>query len=196
MSVDLCGLWLPQLHRRATHEFRHVQTHNDVGVVRSVRGPKVVLATLPTMTAGFAQQLFLDWAGDRRNLVRPQGCCAGRCFSLFTTHALCQILFTTRPPAGTLGSKVLATPREVVVKGGRRVPLRGAELAEFQRMHRPAVKVEEDEDSHEDEVMSPVARTECVASKARFPMYSISDPVEVVMTDYGIVSWFRAGIVM
>jgi len=36
---------------------------------RLPQGPKVVLATLPTLGAGPAQQLVLEWAGDPRNAV-------------------------------------------------------------------------------------------------------------------------------
>ena len=37
-------------------------------VARLSQGPKLVLATLPSLQAGMARQLFVEWAGDPRNL--------------------------------------------------------------------------------------------------------------------------------
>lgn len=36
---------------------------------RLPQGPKVVLATLPSLEAGPARRLFAEWAGGRRNAV-------------------------------------------------------------------------------------------------------------------------------
>ena len=53
---------------------RHVRTchtRHDVGMLNKERGggPKVVLATLASLEAGLARQLFVEWARDSRNLI-------------------------------------------------------------------------------------------------------------------------------
>ena len=50
-------------------------------------GPKAVLATLPTLEAGPAQELFVEWAGDPHSLI----------------------LFTERPPVRLHPSPALLT---------------------------------------------------------------------------------------
>lgn len=53
---------------------RHVRTchtRHDVGMLNKERGggPKVVLATLASLEAGLARQLFIEWARDSKNLI-------------------------------------------------------------------------------------------------------------------------------
>ena len=53
---------------------RHVRTchtRHDVGMLNKDRGggPKVVLATLASLEAGLARQLFIEWARDSKNLI-------------------------------------------------------------------------------------------------------------------------------
>ena len=50
-------------------------------------GPKAVLATLPSLEAGPAQELFVEWAGDPHSLI----------------------LFTERPPVRSHSSPALLT---------------------------------------------------------------------------------------
>ncbi|PSC73960.1 cleavage and polyadenylation specificity factor subunit 2 [Micractinium conductrix] len=81
-------------------------------------GPKLVLATLPSLEAGFSRNLFADWAEDPRNAV----------------------VFVTAAEEGTLGARVQALasgtqqpgqpPPTVTMLRAHRVPLEGQELEE------------------------------------------------------------------
>ncbi len=42
-------------------------TREELG--RLPQGPKLVLATLPSLQAGMARDLFVEWAADPRNLI-------------------------------------------------------------------------------------------------------------------------------
>lgn len=42
-------------------------TREELG--RLPQGPKLVLATLPSLQAGMARELFVEWAADPRNLI-------------------------------------------------------------------------------------------------------------------------------
>jgi len=70
--------------------------------------PKLVLATLPSLEAGPARELFAQWAGDERNTI----------------------LFPTEPEVGSLAEKVLGMGRggEMQLLMGKRVQLEGEEL--------------------------------------------------------------------
>ncbi|GAB4814627.1 hypothetical protein N2152v2_001673 [Parachlorella kessleri] len=87
---------------------------------RLPQGPKVVLATLPTLGAGPSRQLLLEWAGDPRNAV----------------------IFTHQPEEGTLAQQVVQLaaqhaqqpqqpPPTLTVTTSRRVALEGNELQEY-----------------------------------------------------------------
>ena len=43
--------------------------HTREELARLPQGPKLVLATLPSLQAGMARELFVEWAGDPRNLI-------------------------------------------------------------------------------------------------------------------------------
>eukprot|EP00887_Chlorella_sp_A99_P003905 scaffold11.g3905.t1 len=107
---------------------------------RLPQGPKLVLATCPSLEAGLSCQLFAEWAGDPRNAL----------------------VFVLPPPDGTLAATVLreagsaaaaqqaqqaagdGVPR-VRVTLSRRVPLEGEELQEYleeQRRQQEAREVE------------------------------------------------------
>lgn len=75
-------------------------------------GPKVVLASMASLEAGFSHDIFVEWAADSRNLV----------------------LFTERGQFGTLACKLQAKPPPKAVKVimSKRVPLVGDELAAYE----------------------------------------------------------------
>ena len=80
MAAPMCfGAFLDRLDQEEMREVtlgvsRHVRTchtRHDVGMLNKERGggPKVVLATLPSLEAGLARQLFIEWARDSKNLI-------------------------------------------------------------------------------------------------------------------------------
>lgn len=75
-------------------------------------GPKVVLASMGSLEAGFSHDIFVDWASDVKNLV----------------------LFTERGQFGTLARMLQADPppKAVKVTMSRRVPLVGEELIAYE----------------------------------------------------------------
>ncbi|BBN04094.1 cleavage and polyadenylation specificity factor subunit 2 [Marchantia polymorpha subsp. ruderalis] len=79
-------------------------------------GPKVVFASMASLEAGFARELFVEWATDPNNLV----------------------LFTERGQVGTLSRKLQAEPPPKVVKVtlSKKVPLTGEELKAHEEQNR------------------------------------------------------------
>ncbi|GBG69921.1 hypothetical protein CBR_g4749 [Chara braunii] len=80
------------------------------------KGPQVVLASTASLEAGFARDLFVEWAGDPKNLV----------------------LFTERGPAGTLARVLQAepAPKAVKVVMSKKVRLEGEELQAYEEEQR------------------------------------------------------------
>ncbi len=61
--------------------------HAREELARLPQGPKVVLATLPSLQAGMARDLFVEWAADPRNLI------------LFTQQAeVCKVITSRNHP--------------------------------------------------------------------------------------------------
>ncbi|XP_044507077.1 cleavage and polyadenylation specificity factor subunit 2 [Mangifera indica] len=75
-------------------------------------GPKVVLASMASLEAGFSHDIFVEWASDAKNLV----------------------LFTERGQFGSLARMLQADPppKAVKVNMSRRVPLVGEELIAYE----------------------------------------------------------------
>ncbi|KAF7147235.1 hypothetical protein RHSIM_Rhsim03G0187300 [Rhododendron simsii] len=75
-------------------------------------GPKIVLASMASLEAGFSHDIFVEWAPDVKNLV----------------------LFTERGQFGTLARMLQADPppKAVKVTMSKRVPLVGDELAAYE----------------------------------------------------------------
>ncbi|KAH7538031.1 cleavage and polyadenylation specificity factor subunit 2 isoform X1 [Ziziphus jujuba] len=75
-------------------------------------GPKVVLASMASLEAGFSHDIFVEWATDAKNLV----------------------LFTERGQFGTLARMLQADPppKAVKVTMSKRVPLVGEELIAYE----------------------------------------------------------------
>lgn len=94
--------------------------HTREELARLPQGPKLVLATLPSLQAGMARELFVEWAGDPRNLI----------------------LFTQQAEAGSLGAQLQAhslqgsSPLTLQLPISKRVPLEGAELVAYQEQKR------------------------------------------------------------
>ncbi|XP_062000163.1 cleavage and polyadenylation specificity factor subunit 2 isoform X1 [Rosa rugosa] len=75
-------------------------------------GPKVVLASMASLEAGFSHDIFVEWATDAKNLV----------------------LFTERAQFGTLARMLQADPppKAVKVTMSKRIPLVGEELIAYE----------------------------------------------------------------
>ncbi|CAL1408288.1 unnamed protein product [Linum trigynum] len=86
-------------------------------------GPKVVLASMASLEAGFSHDIFVEWASDVRNLV----------------------LFTERGQFGTLARMLQANPppKAVKVTMSKRVPLVGDELVAYEEEQKRLKKEEE-----------------------------------------------------
>ncbi|XP_015573897.1 cleavage and polyadenylation specificity factor subunit 2 isoform X2 [Ricinus communis] len=85
--------------------------------------PKVVLASMASLEAGFSHDIFVEWAADVKNLV----------------------LFTERGQFGTLARMLQADPppKAVKVTMSRRVPLVGDELIAYEEEQKRLKKEEE-----------------------------------------------------
>ncbi|WCJ30781.1 Cleavage and polyadenylation specificity factor subunit 2 [Euphorbia peplus] len=86
-------------------------------------GPKIVLASMASLEAGFSHDIFVEWAADPKNLV----------------------LFTERGQFGTLARMLQADPppKAVKVTMSRRVPLVGDELIAYEEEQKRLKKEEE-----------------------------------------------------
>lgn len=95
---------------------RHVQLCHSAGDVTRTPGPKVVLASFPDLEAGFARDLFLQWAPHSHN----------------------SIVLTARTSPGTLARDLIDNGGDRVIEMvvRRRVKLEGAELEEFLQQQR------------------------------------------------------------
>ena len=92
-----------------------------------------MLATLPSLEAGYARQLFLEWAGDGRNAVvfataPPPGSLAERVLQLGAQAAQAQAQQQPGRPPGQ-AQQLAATPTLRLLRSYR-VPLQGRELEE------------------------------------------------------------------
>ncbi|XP_058779173.1 cleavage and polyadenylation specificity factor subunit 2-like isoform X2 [Vicia villosa] len=85
---------------------------NKADLDNAPEGPKVVLASMASLEAGFSHDIFVDWGNDVNNLV----------------------LFTERGQFGTLARMLQADPppKAVKVTVSERVPLVGEELIEYE----------------------------------------------------------------
>ncbi|KAK9816483.1 hypothetical protein WJX72_000827 [[Myrmecia] bisecta] len=95
-------------------------------LARLPAGPKVVLASMPSLETGASKQLFADWAADPRNVI----------------------LFTGRPEEGTIAAQLQAhRPGQgglvIHTTLSRRVVLEGEELAAAQDRQRQAMMEEQ-----------------------------------------------------
>lgn len=162
-------------------DFKFVQMLQDISELEELKGPQVVLATFPSMNAGFSKELFMKWADNRRNLI----------------------LFTGRPDAGSLASQLLSRPSSIAVAGSRRVPLTGRDLEMYKERKRQeraeaqrAKKLQEeealllatlgDEESDDDSGDEAGGRGKLGFGRftARYPMFPADDR-KITMTDYG-----------
>ncbi|XP_021765106.1 cleavage and polyadenylation specificity factor subunit 2-like [Chenopodium quinoa] len=92
---------------------RHVSLLINKSELEKVpEGPKIVLASMASLEAGFSHDIFAEWATDPKNLV----------------------LFTERGQFGTLARMLQADPppKAVKVTLSNRVPLVGEELAAYE----------------------------------------------------------------
>ena len=79
--------------------------------LETLPSPIVVLASVPSLECGFSEALFREWATSARNTV----------------------LFTEKPPAGSVAEKILNLPKEerpvnIEMMVNEKVPLEGEEL--------------------------------------------------------------------
>lgn len=100
------------MRRDNPFNFRCVRTLSSPRHLAQLQaGPKVVLASHPSLECGAARELFLQWAGDAKNTI----------------------IFTQRAPVGTLADTLLRhvagpEPLSLTLSVSKRVPLEGAEL--------------------------------------------------------------------
>lgn len=108
---------------------RVTRCHNLADVARLSEQPKVVLVTGLSLEHGLSRQLLVKWAGDSRNAV----------------------IFTQPPPPGSLGDQLLSAgqsgPRPLSLVMGRRVPLTGLELQEYETKRAEAAAAAAEEEA-------------------------------------------------
>ncbi|KAJ3304049.1 cleavage and polyadenylation specificity factor subunit 2 [Kappamyces sp. JEL0829] len=103
-------------------DFRHLKCLTSIDEINNLHGPKVVLASFPSLEYGLAHDLLWTWADQPRNCV----------------------CFTERPPFGSLGylmyeqwlqhgsaTQMVPLHQDISLQLGKRVPLEGEELEEF-----------------------------------------------------------------
>ncbi|KAJ7969356.1 Cleavage and polyadenylation specificity factor subunit 2 [Quillaja saponaria] len=85
---------------------------NKTELDKAADGPKVVLASMASLEAGFSHDIFVEWAADPKN----------------------RVLFTERGQFGTLARMLQADPppKAVKVTMSKRVPLVGEELIAYE----------------------------------------------------------------
>ncbi|CAI5990821.1 unnamed protein product [Closterium sp. NIES-64] len=103
--------------RTSPFNFKYIRLCHSVEEVEEVPGPKVVLASLASLEAGFARALFVRWAPDLRNTL----------------------LFTSRAPPSSLAHTLQTNDVRfpvVSVSMSERVPLEGEELRAYEEQQR------------------------------------------------------------
>ena len=71
--------------RNNPFQFRHLKLCHSMSELNKVPSPKVVLASMPDLEAGFGRELFLQWGSNPRN----------------------SIILTSRTPKGTLARDLI-----------------------------------------------------------------------------------------
>ncbi|PHT53176.1 Cleavage and polyadenylation specificity factor subunit 2 [Capsicum baccatum] len=121
-TIDYAKSFLEWMSDSIAKSFEH--TRDNAFLLRKIKllinksaleeapGPKVVMASMASLEAGFSHDLFVEWAADPKNLV----------------------MFTERGQFGTL-ARILQSdppPKAVKVTMSRRIPLVGEELAAYE----------------------------------------------------------------
>ncbi|XP_060203642.1 cleavage and polyadenylation specificity factor subunit 2 [Lycium barbarum] len=121
-TIDFVKSFLEWMSDSIAKSFEH--TRDNAFLLRKIKlvinksglgeapGPKVVMASMASLEAGFSHDLFVEWAADPKNLV----------------------MFTERGQFGTL-ARILQSdppPKAVKVTMSRRIPLVGEELAAYE----------------------------------------------------------------
>lgn len=121
-TIDYVKSFLEWMSDAIAKSFEH--TRDNAFLLRKIKlvinksaleeapGPKVVMASMASLEAGFSHDLFVEWAADPKNLV----------------------MFTERGQFGTL-ARILQSdppPKAVKVTMSRRIPLVGEELAAYE----------------------------------------------------------------
>ncbi|KAH3763735.1 cleavage and polyadenylation specificity factor subunit 2 [Pelomyxa schiedti] len=92
--------------------FSYLKLTQSLSELSTLPRPMCVLASQPTLTSGFAQDLFIDWAPNPKNLI----------------------IFSDRSSPGTLARFLVESsppPQEVTLNVSRMVDLEGEELSEY-----------------------------------------------------------------
>ncbi|KAG5558659.1 hypothetical protein RHGRI_008569 [Rhododendron griersonianum] len=104
---------------------------NKMELEKFPEGPKIVLASMASLEAGFSHDIFMEWAPDAKNLVlfteRSQ-------ISAYIFHHDCNMYPQSYIHFGTLARMLQADPPPKAVKAtmSKRVPLVGDELAAYE----------------------------------------------------------------
>ena len=85
--------------RNNPFQFRHLKLCHSMSELNKVPSPKVVLASMPDLEAGFGRELFLQWGSNPRNSV----------------------ILTSRTPKGTLARDLIDNGSNRKMKVGSRV---------------------------------------------------------------------------
>uniref|UniRef100_A0A6A7G3W9 Cleavage and polyadenylation specificity factor subunit 2 n=2 Tax=Hirondellea gigas TaxID=1518452 RepID=A0A6A7G3W9_9CRUS len=160
--------------------FENLRICSNRSDLDSLPKPQVVLATNPYMEGDFAQELFIEWSSNPRNLV----------------------VFTQRAPKHTLAGKLMENPNAETVKFVTTsiVPLEGEELAEYIQLKREAQlekdalddRSDSDSDAGEaiviedDDIADPKQPSKQFSIRPVFPMFLASER-HLEFDDYGEV---------
>jgi len=144
-------------------QFKHLKLCHSMAEVNKVPAPKVVLASMPDLEAGFSRELFMAWCSNPKH----------------------SIILTSRCGMGTLGEDLIKNggDRVINLEVKRRVKLTGTELEQYRLKERDENKkahtsmVEEalDESSDSDEEMEAAARPGA-AQKVKHDIVMKADP--------------------
>jgi len=136
-------------------QFKHLKLCHSMAEVNKVPAPKVVLASMHDLEAGFARELFMAWCSNSKHSV----------------------ILTSRCGEGTLGADLIKNggDRVISLNVKRRVKLTGTELEQFRlkereanrKLHTSLVEEAIDESSDSDEEMEGAARPGGVAGKVK-----------------------------
>eukprot|EP01102_Stenamoeba_stenopodia_P012340 TRINITY_DN3882_c0_g1_i1.p1 TRINITY_DN3882_c0_g1~~TRINITY_DN3882_c0_g1_i1.p1 ORF type:complete len:787 (-),score=164.62 TRINITY_DN3882_c0_g1_i1:39-2354(-) len=134
-------------HRENPFTFQDLHLIHTRADLEALERPVVLLATLPSLDAGFSRELFVEWAEKPNNLV----------------------LLTKASASNSLASQLYPKcPASITIKLNQRVPLQGEELEEYQanqkaiqeeenrrKLKQQAIEKEEEENASRDDSLNP-----------------------------------------
>jgi len=130
MSEDITDKFIT--NRENAFQLSYVRLCHKLHEVHEIPGPKVVMSSMPSLGAGFGQDLFIEWCSDPKNTI----------------------IFTDSSRPGTISRRLMENPKmgKLHMERWLRVPLTGMELAEYERQR----KIERDQ-----EIARKKSRSKC-----------------------------------